>query len=172
MAGSSSVSTGTHAALWNGATITDLGVLPGATSSSAAAINAAGHVAGTSGRPNCEGYNCSPAGFSHAFSYTSSGGLVDLGTLGGVVSTALGIDALDEVVGSSTATGTTVPNPGHVDPNRLAFLYTGGQMIDLNTRISATGWTLKEATGINAKGQIVGNGVLNGTILGFVLTPL
>ena len=35
-----------------------------------------------------------------------------------VVSTALGIDAADEVVGSSSPTG--VANPAHADPNRLA----------------------------------------------------
>ncbi len=43
-------------------------------------------------------------------------------------------------------------------------------MVDLNTRIDATGWVLREATGINGKGQIVGNGTLNGVQLGFVLT--
>jgi len=63
-----------------------------------------------------------------------------------------------------------VPNPNHKDPNRLAFLYAGGTMVDLNTRIDATGWVLREATGINGKGQIVGNGTLNGVQLGFVLT--
>jgi uncharacterized membrane protein len=107
----------------------------------------------------------------HAFLYTPQGGLKDLGTLGGVVSNALGVDASDNVVGSSTASGTKVPNLNHQDPNRLAFIYTGGKMIDLNTRIDATGWVLVEATGINAKGQIVGNGTLNGVQLGFVLTP-
>ena len=44
-------------------------------------------------------------------------------------------------------------------------------MIDLNTHIDAAGWVLTEATGINSKGQIVGNGQLNGVFLGFVLTP-
>jgi probable HAF family extracellular repeat protein len=172
VAGSSGSSSGqAHATIWNGTTITDLGLLPGAVSSFATGINASGHVVGTSSRPNCSGYHCTPNGFNHAFLYSPASGMLDLGTLGGVVSTALGIDANDDVVGASTVSGTTVPNPGHVDPNRLAFLYTGGQMINLNTRINATGWTLREATGINAKGQIVGNGVLNGVISGFVLTP-
>ena len=170
VAGSSTSSTGSvHAALWNGSTSSDLGVLPGALTSGATGVNATGHVAGSSGRPNCHGYQCSPQGFSHAFLYTPAGGLVDLGTLGGVVSTALGVDAQDEVVGSSSPTGTTVPV--HADPGRHAFIYTGGKMIDLNTRIDAAGWVLTEATAINSKGQIVGNGTLNGVFLGFVLTP-
>ena len=44
-------------------------------------------------------------------------------------------------------------------------------MVDLNTRIGATDWVLRDANGINAKGQIVGNGTLNGAPMGFVLTP-
>ena len=158
-----------HAALFSGATITDLGLLPGATTSGATAVNSSGHVVGGSGRRNCQGYQCTPQGFFHAFLYKGSGALVDIGTLGGAVSTALGIDAQDEVVGSSSTTGNGVPF--HTDPNRHAFLYTGGKMIDLNTRIDAPGWVLTEATGINSKGQIVGNGSLNGVFLGFVLTP-
>jgi probable HAF family extracellular repeat protein len=170
VAGSSTSSTGNiHAALWSGSTISDLGVLPVALTSGATAVNASGHAVGISGRPNCQGYQCSPQGFQHAFLYTPSSGLVDLGTLGGNASTALGIDAADEVVGSSSPTG--VANPNHADPNRLAFIYTGGKMVDLNTRIDASGWVLTEATGINSKGQIVGNGKLNGVFLAFVLTP-
>lgn len=166
---STSTNGNVHAALWSGTAITDLGVLPGAVTSGATAVNGAGHVVGSSGRRNCSGYQCTPQGFTHAFLYTSSGGLVDLGTLGGVVSTAFGVDAADEVVGSSSTTGNG--SPGHTDPNRHAFIYTSGKMIDLNTRIDAPGWVLTEATGINSKGQIVGNGQLNGVFLGFVLTP-
>lgn len=144
-------------------------MLSGALTSFATSVNASGHIAGASGRPNCSGYGRAPTGFSDAFLYTPQGGMKDLGTLGGVVSTALGIGAADEVVGSSSPTGAKVPV--HADPNRLAILYTGGQLIDLNTRIDTAGWVLHEATGINAKGQIVGNGTLNGVPLGFVLTP-
>ena len=39
------------------------------------------------------------------------------------------------------------------------------------TPTGRSGWVLTEATGINSKGQIVGNGKLNGVFLAFVLTP-
>jgi hypothetical protein len=46
-------------------------------------------------------------------------------------------------------------------------------MVDLNTRIDPNdGWDLRQATGINAAGQIVGVGQHDGQIHGFRLTPL
>jgi len=57
------------------------------------------------------------------------------------------------------------------DPEH-AFLYSGGKMIDLNSLIDSTsGWTLKTAQGINDNGQIVGEGIHNGYIRAFLLTP-
>jgi len=44
-------------------------------------------------------------------------------------------------------------------------------MLNLNDLInSSSGWQLYTATGINAKGQIVGQGTLNGQEHGFLLT--
>ncbi|MGH8048453.1 MAG: hypothetical protein ACREKL_14520, partial [Chthoniobacterales bacterium] len=40
-----------------------------------------------------------------------------------------------------------------------AFLYSGGQMIDLSQLASSTGWSLQYATGINDSGRIVGYGI-------------
>lgn len=45
-------------------------------------------------------------------------------------------------------------------------------MKDLNTLIPAdSGWVLSQAQGINKRGQIVGNGVINGQAHAFLLTP-
>jgi hypothetical protein len=45
-------------------------------------------------------------------------------------------------------------------------------MIDLNTLIPGdSGWALSMATGINARGQIVGSGVRSGAFRGFRLIP-
>jgi len=45
-------------------------------------------------------------------------------------------------------------------------------MLNLNELIdSSSGWQLYFAAGINAKGQIVGRGMLNGEEHGFLLTP-
>ncbi|MDQ2799635.1 MAG: PEP-CTERM sorting domain-containing protein, partial [Armatimonadota bacterium] len=54
-----------------------------------------------------------------------------------------------------------------------AFLWRNGHMTDLNRAgLSASGWTLTEAVGINASGQIVGTGFRNHRYHAFLLTPL
>ena len=51
-----------------------------------------------------------------------------------------------------------------------AFLYSDGQMQDLNSLIAPnSGWTLREATGINDANQIVGFGA---SFRAFLLTPV
>jgi probable HAF family extracellular repeat protein/YVTN family beta-propeller protein len=68
--------------------------------------------------------------------------VTNLGTLGGLTSTATAVNALGQVVGySETATGET-----------HAFLFSGGTMSDLGT----LGGAYSVATGINASGQVVG----------------
>ena len=53
-----------------------------------------------------------------------------------------------------------------------AFLWKGGVMQDLNDLVDpASGWVLAVAYGINDAGVIVGDGLLNGAVRGFRLTP-
>ncbi len=52
-----------------------------------------------------------------------------------------------------------------------AFVYDGSKTTDLNTLISASGWSLDVANAINTSGQIVGTGTLNGVQTSFLLTP-
>jgi probable HAF family extracellular repeat protein len=117
-------------------------------------INAAGQVVGrvttTSG--------------DHAFRYSDDAGLVDLHALG-ATSNAYSVSDRGDVVGSFAISGQA----------SRAFLYTDAEgMIDLNSRIDpASGWVLNAAFGINAAGEIVGQGTyLCGQARAFKLTPV
>jgi hypothetical protein len=50
---------------------------------------------------------------------------------------------------------------------------TGGYLVELGTTIAPdSGWSLRDAFGVNDTGLIVGNGLLNGEPHGFLLTPV
>jgi len=98
--------------------------------------------------------------------------VADLGTLGGATSTASGVtggqghNAAGMIVGSSMAS----------DNSEHAFLYTNGQMFDLNTLcdLSASGFSvLTVAKTISDSCLIIGEGITNkGEKHAFLLTPL
>jgi probable HAF family extracellular repeat protein len=111
-------------------------------------------------------YGSNDDGRSRAFLY-SGGTLTDLGHLlpSHTNSRAWAINNFGQIVGVSS------PSWFHRSGER-AFLYEGGTMLDLNSLIPAgSGWVLNEATDINAHGQIVGRGTLNGEERAFTLTP-
>jgi probable HAF family extracellular repeat protein len=148
----------THAFLSgpNGGPLKDLGVLPGGTYTQGLAVNASGQVTGAAG---------TAGGAQHAFLSGPGGGpLQDLGTLPGLTS-SLGFAVNDsgQVVGNSS--GPLLP-VGH------AFLYSGGQMLDLNSLIApGSGFTLVQAYGISDTGYITGYGTApNGQTHAFLLT--
>jgi probable HAF family extracellular repeat protein len=91
--------------------------------------------------------------------------VVDLGEIAGYPKTyAYGINDAGQVVGSVTNTAGTVSH---------AFIYTGGQLLDLNNLLVAGhGWEeLSAAYAVNSSGQIVGYGRINGEFRAFLLTP-
>jgi probable HAF family extracellular repeat protein len=141
IAGSSKVINGdNHAFLYDSGTMIDLSTLGGSTST-AAAINQSGQIVGSSILAN---------GQTHAFLY-SAGVMTDLGSLpGDGTSYANAINNSGQIVGNASSPPLS---PAH------AFIYDKGIMTDLNNLISpSSGWTLGAATGINDKGQIVGQG--------------
>jgi probable HAF family extracellular repeat protein len=139
-----------HATLWNKST--GLKALPMFTekdsSASGNSINNLGQVAGGSGNVAVlweNNQNHTPR---------------SLGVLSGAGwSTAFAINDVGQVVGWSGFT---------------AFIWTQKTgMVDLNTLIPPnSGWQLILPTSINALGQIVGQGNINGASHGFLLTPI
>lgn len=107
-------------------------------------------------------------GSGRAFFYAGAGGAAkDLGTLlpSHTFSSASAINNAGQIVGVSSRSW-------RMREDEHAFLYEGGRMLDLNALIpSDSGWVLNVATDINAHGQIVGRGTLNGRERGFMLTP-
>ncbi len=140
--------------LYENGTLYDLGA-PLLSQSQAWVINDEGLVAGSAWGPGEDQ------------SFLCAGGLVvNLGALAGLPKTyAVGINNAGQVVGTSRDATNTVSH---------AFIYTGGQLHDLNTLlVPGHGWDhLAEAYDINEQGQIVGYGVLNGQYRGFILTPV
>jgi len=150
-----SVATGaTRAFLYKNGQMFDLGTL-GGRDSDALAINNLGQIVGDAVPPNNR---------DHAFLYSSSV-MKDLGTLGGLDSSATAINILGQVVGESSLADNLTDD---------GFVYTGGQMLDLNSLIPLnSGWILGPATGINDNGQIVGLGTNpSGNVAGYLLTPV
>ena len=127
----------THAFVFTGGQLSDIGTLPGGEYSSASDVNTKGTVVGES----------NTATNIHAFIWDSAGGIQDIGTLpGDNGSRAFGINDSDQVVGYSS---------GAHGP--VAFLWTKNNgMTSLGT-FPGGGWS--EAYGINNPGTVVGAAV-------------
>src|SRR5712692_4043019 len=143
----------THAFSWtSGGGMVDLGTLGGTRSIQTIQGSAfEGNGGGVNNRGQVVGES-SISGDSplHAFSWTSGGGMVDLGTLGGTESVPFAVNSSGQVVGGSSTTGDTASH---------AFSWTsGGGMVDLDT----LGGTFSEAIAVNGRGQVVGGSSTTG----------
>lgn len=118
------------------------------------AINDAGTIVG---------YQNSYVGDGHAAIFLpEDGSFIDLGALGLDASRAYDINELGVIVGEA-----------YSYDYAAAFVYDDKTMYDLlDLIVNAQGWDLLFAAhGINDNGYIVGEGVFNGEIRGFVLAP-
>lgn len=140
-----------HGFLWTKRTgMLALPFLPGGNSASANAINEWGLIAGGS---------ASKSSSTIATLWSGTGRVEALGTLPGQGwSSAFAINDSGQVVGWS---------------GFRAFIWSRSQGIeDLNDLIpSNSGWVLTLPTGINVRGQITGEGSINGESHAFLLTP-
>jgi probable HAF family extracellular repeat protein len=137
-----------HAFAWSEASgrLEDLGTLPGGRHSHAYAVNAAGLVVGAS------------EDGSHQFQPVryANGKVERIGDKGG---RAYGVNAHGDVVGSWGGC-------------RAFVALAGQEPIELKSLVgNAEGWEFWEARGINDAGQIVGWGIHEGGMRGFLLEP-
>ena len=134
-----------HAVVWQNGAVTELSMLAGGTSSTAAGINNQGVIVGQATAQD---------GTSHAVEWGSTG-LIDLG-----LGYASKISNTGLIVGGD--------NNGH------AMLWNGTTGIDLNSLVSLDpGWVLTWASDVNDVGQIIGT-AYNVTLAAskpFLLTP-
>lgn len=134
----------THATLWQGLSVTDLGMLNGGQSSWASDINDSGQIAGNTvlSKKNLVGNS-----INRATLWTGTVA-TDLGTLGGESAGALSINNQGQVVGWSKT-----PTSGFFDKGHAA-LWSNGQIIDLGV---LPGTDSSVANCINNLGQIAGS---------------
>ena len=128
--------------LWDGDKVTDIGNLGGAAWHTPNAINRDGDIVGFSNFSQADGGNLRP----HAFLWTESDGIADLGTLPAPLddnSDAWGINKHRQVVGSSC----------DLDGNCHAYLWQDGAMADLNELVDSDD-VLIAAYDIDSRGRI------------------
>jgi probable HAF family extracellular repeat protein len=141
---STSYSDLTHAVLWSGGTMLDLGTL-GGSYSQAYGINDQGQITGYA-------YDAS----NNFFPFLYSGGVMT--KIGALSGWGTDINNAGQVVGFRYSGGD--------------FLYSNGTVTALDALLPASsGWTLLSARAINDAGQIVGYGHLNGQTRAFLMTP-
>ncbi len=146
-----------HAFQWQNGVLTDLGSLAGPNNCSVAtAINASGEISGRSEN----GVIDSVLGLNEVHAVVwKNGQILDLGTLGGSVSSALGINEHGQVAGFAL---NAIPDPisfydflifGSADGTQTrAFLWTDGVMQDLGT----LGGSDAQSNFVNDRGQVAG----------------
>ena len=149
--------------------ITDLGTF-GGNDSQANAVNDRGQVAGTALNtipdPYTVNFSFAGATQAHAFRWTKSHGMQDLGTLGGTDSAAFYINDRGQIAGYSFTDSTVNPSTGL--PTLHPFLWENGKMMDLGTLggtfAGPSPFPPQSLGGLNNRGEVVGTSNLAGDV--------
>ncbi|HEY8751377.1 MAG TPA: FG-GAP-like repeat-containing protein, partial [Tepidisphaeraceae bacterium] len=155
--GSASTATQSHAFLYSGGSMSDLGLFSGVTNSTSVAfgLNSGGQVVGLSYTGNQQ--------VQHAFRDVG-GTMFDIGTPGGLYSVARGINATGQIVGYGSTVGQGDASTGNYGIYH-AFVYdTTNGLRDIGT---LGGDPISSATGINDSG-LVAAASYNGNWRGFI----
>lgn len=100
------------------------------------------------------------ANLQHAFFHDGSR-MIDLGTLGGLTSSATGVNASGQVIGNATL----------ADGTRQPFLFTNGVMLNVNALVPGLSNVDVGHLYLNDAGQLAGTGTIGGRRRAFLLTP-
>jgi probable HAF family extracellular repeat protein len=130
---------------------TNLGSVTPGGSATPEGINSSGWVVGNS---SFDGY-----GNGAGFLYTPATGMINIS-----------VNSLSDAH-SVNDSGQVVGNAGGASPHAIIYTMATG-MVDLNTLVSAPGWTLEDAIAINNAGQIVGEGSSPSGYHSFLLIPI
>ena len=145
-------------------------MIAGDLSAVAQAVNENGLVVGVSETQNM--YE------EHAFAWDEENGMRDLGTLGGDDSMPLGLNNHNQVVGQSDLFSYTLEDGegagtyARKDTHAVLWNISDDKaidMIDLNTYVADSGWTLTTAVAITDDEDIVGQGIYEGKLKAFLL---
>jgi probable HAF family extracellular repeat protein len=144
-----------HGFKWERGIRTDLGTLPGGSSSDANYVNELGQITGRSQNGRIDPLTGVPA--TAAVLWKGNGEIIDLGTLGGSQSLAVGINNSGQVIGAATNTVSDAFSFfGIFDASSAtqtrAFLWQNGVMRDLGT----LGGPDAFAEYVNERGQVAG----------------
>lgn len=149
---------GSPAFVWRSGVTTLLPGLPGGAGATATAVGISGRIVGSA--------TAAGSSVQRAVEW-NAGAVTDLGTVGGIEgSRANGVNAAGQIV------GTADPQCSPCQAPKAWIRQPGGTATALDTLLPAgSGWTLRQANGINDRGQIVGAGLHNGALHAYLLTP-
>jgi probable HAF family extracellular repeat protein len=147
-----------HSALFRNGTLTDIGALPGTTSSQPSGINDKGTAVGQSENGKMDPLTHQPVALAVAWIH---GRIHNLGTLGGTSSFAFDIDNRGEIVGFAL---NKIPFPasawGNSGTEERAVIWRNGKIHDLGTLGGAAAYAFL----INERGQVAGQSLTNSKI--------